>query len=87
MKKFLKILVVIALMAGIGGVVISGCSKDGSPSSSGSSYSGTYIGNVNTYVFHKTTCSYLPAPANQTTFAMRQDAITAGYTPCGHCNP
>lgn len=65
-------------------------------SSSSSSYSGStrdgpianaYIGNRNTKKFHLPTCSYLPDQANQVTFATREDAIAAGYDPCGHCHP
>jgi competence protein ComEC len=77
--KFIRIFAVALIMTG---AVIGGCE-----SSSPTGYTGTYIGNVNTHEFHKTTCSYLPAPANQTTFNTRQDAINAGYNPCGHCKP
>jgi len=46
-----------------------------------------YIGNKNTKIFHRPSCSYLPAPENQVRFNTRQEAINAGYTPCGHCKP
>lgn len=63
------------------------------PSSSGSTYFGDpstytgYIGNANTHKFHKPTCSYLPAESNQVIFETREEAIEAGYVPCGRCHP
>ena len=47
----------------------------------------TYIGNKNSKKFHKPTCSYLPDKANQVTFDTREEAVAAGYSPCGHCSP
>jgi hypothetical protein len=47
----------------------------------------TYIGSADTKKFHLPTCSYLPDPQNQLTFASREDALAAGYAPCGHCHP
>lgn len=62
-----------------------GCSKTDTPTEATTeSY---YIGNTSTKVFHRPSCSYLPDPANRIQFNVRQDAINAGYTPCGHCNP
>jgi hypothetical protein len=46
-----------------------------------------YIGNKNSKKFHKPTCSYLPDQKNQVTFDTREEAIAAGYDPCGHCKP
>lgn len=46
-----------------------------------------YIGNLNSQVFHRPTCSGLPAEQNQTKFDTREDALDAGYTPCGRCKP
>ena len=48
---------------------------------------GTYIGNINSQVFHKPTCNSLPAEKNQIQFALREEATSAGYTPCGRCKP
>jgi competence protein ComEC len=83
----MKIIRFLLILVALTSVVFVGCSKksDGSPTSS--SYSGPYIGNVNSLIFHKDTCSYLPDTANRISFSKRQDAINAGYTPCGHCNP
>jgi len=46
-----------------------------------------YIGNPKTKKFHLPTCSYLPAENNRVYFDTRQEAIDAGYSPCGHCKP
>lgn len=48
---------------------------------------GTYIGNLNSHVFHRTECSGLPAEQNRVTFSNREEALEAGYTPCGRCDP
>lgn len=47
----------------------------------------TYIGNRNRKTFHLSTCSNLPAEQNRTYFYTRQEAIDAGYSPCGNCRP
>lgn len=49
--------------------------------------SGAYIGSAETKKFHFFYCSYLPNPENQISFDARDEAIAAGYSPCGHCNP
>lgn len=46
-----------------------------------------YIGNANSYKFHRTTCSYLPAEYNRIYFSSREEAIAAGMEPCKRCNP
>lgn len=46
-----------------------------------------YIGNLNSQVFHRPTCSGLPAEQNQTKFDTRAEAVEGGYTPCGRCKP
>lgn len=46
-----------------------------------------YIGNTSSNKFHRPTCSYLPDQANRTLFSSREAALSAGYSPCGHCNP
>ena len=47
----------------------------------------TYIGNVNSHVFHRDTCPNLPAEQNQVVLDSREQAIAQGYTPCGNCEP
>ena len=60
----------------------------GSPSYDDSvSVSTSYIGNAKSKKFHKSTCSYLPDKSNQVALKTRDDAISGGYDPCGHCNP
>lgn len=44
-----------------------------------------YIGNRNSKKFHSSTCSSLPKEENRTYFDSYQEALDAGYTPCGNC--
>lgn len=46
-----------------------------------------YIGNSRSQVFHRPDCSSLPKEENQVSFSSRQEALDAGYRPCGNCNP
>lgn len=50
-----------------------------------STSSGQYIGNKNSKKFHRSSCSSLPAEKNRVYFNNREEAISAGYTPCGIC--
>lgn len=45
----------------------------------------TYIGNINSKKFHTGSCSSLPKEENRVPFDSYQDAIDAGYIPCGNC--
>ena len=47
----------------------------------------SYIGNLKSHVFHRTTCSSLPAQGNRITFPTRQAAIDGGYHACSKCHP
>jgi len=49
--------------------------------------SGKYIGNKESKIFHKESCSYLPAEDHRVYFSSRDAAISAGYDPCEKCNP
>lgn len=49
--------------------------------------SGTYIGNVNSMKFHRTSCSSLPKESNRIYFDSRSAAVNAGYAPCQRCTP
>lgn len=49
--------------------------------------SASYIANMSTGKFHRSTCSYLPDTGNRAYFYSAEAARAAGYTPCGHCNP
>lgn len=44
-----------------------------------------YIGNKNSKKLHLPTCSGLPKEENQVLFDSYDEAIDAGYTPCGNC--
>ena len=45
----------------------------------------TYIGNKNSKKFHTGDCSSLPSEQNQVIFDSYEEAIEAGYAPCGSC--
>lgn len=48
-----------------------------------------YIGNLNTHIFHKSTCGSVATmkEENKIIFEGHNDAINDGYTPCKRCNP
>lgn len=46
-----------------------------------------YIGNKNSKIFHKSTCSTLPAEKNRIYFSNRDEAINRQYRACQRCNP
>lgn len=45
----------------------------------------TYIGNRSSRKFHAPGCQNLPSEKNRVEFATYQEALDAGYTPCGNC--
>jgi len=45
----------------------------------------TFIGNRNSRVFHAESCGSLPGEKNRVEFDSYNEAIKAGYTPCGGC--
>ena len=45
----------------------------------------TYIGNKNSKKLHLPSCASLPSENNRVTFTGYEEAIAAGYTPCGSC--
>jgi competence protein ComEC len=47
----------------------------------------SYIGNVNSKVYHVPTCSSLPYENNRVYFTSVDAAEKAGYNPCGRCKP
>lgn len=59
----------------------------GSSGSNSAEVESTYIGNKRSKKFHKPTCRTLPAPQNQVPLNSREEAIGAGYSPCGNCRP
>lgn len=46
-----------------------------------------YIGNLNTKKFHAPDCKNLPDEINRIYFTTREEAVSAGYSPCGNCDP
>lgn len=60
--------------------------SDGSGQESHDS-SGTYIGNINSLKFHRTSCSSLPKESNRVYFDSRSAAVNAAYVPFQRCNP
>jgi len=49
--------------------------------------SGDFHGNVSTHVFHSSTCKAYNCKNCTEVFKNREDAIKAGYKPCGSCRP
>lgn len=48
---------------------------------------GSFHGNVNSKKFHKEGCKHFNCKSCTATFKTRQEAIDAGYEPCGFCKP
>ncbi|HEX8155343.1 MAG TPA: hypothetical protein VF698_19575 [Thermoanaerobaculia bacterium] len=46
-----------------------------------------YAGNTNTHKFHRRSCRYFDCPNCTAKFKTREEAIEAGYRPCGTCSP
>lgn len=48
-----------------------------------------YIGNLNTHIFHKSTCGSVATmkEENKAIIENRDEAINGGYTPCKRCKP
>lgn len=47
----------------------------------------SYVGNTHSYKFHRGSCTYAGCPNCTARFATREEAIAAGYRPCGTCKP
>ena len=64
-------------------------SDDYSSSSSSSSSGATYVASSNSDKFHYPSCSAASRikDYNKITFSSRDEAISAGYSPCGICSP
>lgn len=46
-----------------------------------------YIGNVSSKKYHRPTCSSLPSEKNSVYFYSLEEAVGAGFSPCGMCKP
>lgn len=51
------------------------------------SASGAYHGNVKSHVFHDSSCRHYECKNCVQSFVSRQEAVNAGYRPCGMCRP
>ena len=51
--------------------------------------SASFIGNSSSHIFHKPDCSSAEnmKDGNKVMFASRDEAVSAGYTPCKRCSP
>ena len=47
----------------------------------------TYVLNVKTHKFHRTTCKNLPTKNRMDSTESRDQIVAEGYTPCGNCHP
>ncbi len=47
----------------------------------------SYIGNLNTKIYHTMFCSSLPFEENRIYFITKEEAAASGYTSCGKCSP
>lgn len=61
--------------------------EPGSTSSTSAVTEYAYIGNLNSKVFHAIGCGSLPSEQNRIYFTSREEALLAGYRPCGNCDP
>ena len=47
----------------------------------------SYIGNKNTYKFHRSACYSLPMEKNRVYFSSKEEALERFFDPCMNCNP
>lgn len=61
----------------------------GSTTSYNSGTSSSYVGNLNSGKFHAPGCGDVNKmnPSNKVYFSIRDEAVSSGYSPCGHCHP
>lgn len=64
-------------------------SGGGSTTTYSSGTSSSYVGNSNSGKFHAPGCGDVNKmkPSNKVYFSSRDEAVSAGYSPCGHCHP
>lgn len=46
-----------------------------------------YVGNINSDVFHLSSCDHLPDADNRIVYRNREEAMASGKNPCQSCNP
>ena len=66
-----------------------GARPTGTPPPRGAESACPYVGNRRSMKFHRGDCASVAqiAPANRVCLASREEALAAGYTPCGSCRP
>jgi len=69
------------------GVITNPTESDRTESDSAAVTEYAYIGNLNSKLYHKPTCSSLPGEENRIFFTTKAEAEAASYTPCGKCKP
>ena len=69
------------------GIDVNPTESDRTESDSSSATEYRYVGNVNSKKFHTLDCKNLPDETNRIWFTTREEAVTAGYSPCGNCDP
>jgi len=69
------------------GVTTNPTESDRTESDSSAVTEYAYIGNLNRQKFHAPDCKSLPSEDNRIYFTTREEAVRAGYDPCGNCNP
>lgn len=84
MRRYLVAALVVCLL--LGATVLSQ-DRPAGPKPSKPPAAAAYRGNTNTHKFHKQSCRYFNCPNCTAKFATRQEAIEAGYRPCGICEP
>lgn len=67
----------------------SSSSSGGHTTTYNSGTSDSYVGNSNTHKFHAPGCGDVNKmkPSNKVYFSSRDEAVSSGYSPCGHCHP
>jgi endonuclease YncB( thermonuclease family) len=69
---------------------VSGASysgKTGNDQTQQNDAAGVYHGNVNSHKFHRLGCKHYNCKNCTATFGSKEDAVAAGYSPCGKCRP
>lgn len=61
--------------------------KGGAPNNNQPATVGSYVGNVSSQVFHRADCRHAGCANCTSVFTSREEAIAAGFRPCGTCKP
>ena len=69
------------------GILTNPTESDRSESDTGAVTEYSYIGNLNSRLYHTVDCSSLPKEENRIYFITKEEAESNGYTPCGRCDP